>query len=172
VVLARLDLLGHEREATVREATEVFLDGSAISPENVELHDVDVLEAGREQLAARVVVECDLVAACAMILESSDQSLVDQLILEQLQHDPPAGQRLGVALEKEVARHVDPRAALTDDGVEAELRQRVDHDGRGGLVVIRDDGRVLVRAAEQQLISDDLEPEIEDRLTRYEDLRH
>src|SRR4051794_12239195 len=172
VILARLHLLRHGSDPVAREAGKVLLDRRPISPENVHLHDVDVLERGGEQLVARVVVEGDLVAASAMVLERLYQGVVDQLVLEQLEHDTAARQRLRKPLEQEVARDVDPRATVTDDGVEAELGERVDHHGGGGLVVVRDDRDVLVRAAEQQLVPDDVEVQIEDRLTRYEDPRH
>ncbi len=107
-----------------------------------------------------------------MVLEGFDQGVVDQLVLEQLEHDAAPRQRLREALEQEVARHVDPGAPVTDDRVEAELGERVDDHRGGGLVVVRDDRDVLVRAAEQQLVTDDVERQIEYRLTRYEDLRH
>ena len=59
------------------------------------------------------------------------QGVVEQLVLEQLEHDPLRRQRQRGHAEQELARDVDVGRVRSDEGVEADVREAVD-DHRGG----------------------------------------
>jgi hypothetical protein len=172
VVLLGLDLLGEQRAVVTRQARDVVGHGLGIAAEQLDLHDVDVLEQRRALLAPAEVVERDRVAVLTVVRERGDQVVVDLLVLEQLEHHAAAGKRPRERAHEEVARHVDPGEPLAHDLVETDLGERVHHDGGSRLVVVGEHRDVLVGAAEQKLVSHHVERRIEDRLPRDEDARH
>src|SRR5205814_4939766 len=98
-------------------------------------------------------------------VDGRGERLVDILVLEDLQRDALGGQRVGEAVEYELARDVDPRGVRTHDALERELGQGVEDDARGGVVVVGDDRlALLVTGTEQQLVADKTGVAIEDRL--------
>jgi hypothetical protein len=170
VGLSRLDLLGEEGDAVVAQALHVGHDVGVVARQQVDLDNADVVEQPRVVLVPGEVVEREHVAVAAELRERVQELVVDRLLLEQLEHDPGRRQRERERPEDEAAGDVQPGRAVADQVLEPDLGERVDHNRRGRLVVVRDHRVVLVRATEEQLVPPQVELAVEDRLACYVDV--
>ena len=95
-----LDLLGQDHEVAPGQHAHVL--GEAVDAEgpHVELHVRDEVEQRRGARGPREVVQRDLVALQAQRREAVEQQRVDELVLEQLEHDARRGKGSGSTLSR------------------------------------------------------------------------
>ena len=167
-----LELLGHQAHPKRPERLSVLQEPLRSEREQVEFDDVREREQSVEPWLVAEVIQSKLIPGCAHIGEHVQQRLVDELALEQFEHDPSGREAVGEALEEELARDVDPCSPVSDEALQTDLRQRVDRHPRAGDLVVIDQRLLHVAVSIQQLIADDRLPAVEDRLSGKEDVAH
>ena len=171
-VLVGLELLGHQAQPERPEHLSVLQEPLRSERDQVELDDVRQSEQLVEPRLVAEVIQSELIPGRAHVGEHVQQRLVDELALEQLEHDPSGREAVGEPLEQELARDVDPCSPVSDETLETDLRQRVDRHPRARDLVVIDQRLLHVAVSIQQLIADDRLPAVEDRLPGKEDVAH
>jgi hypothetical protein len=168
VLLGRLDLLGDERDVARLELADLGLELGGVERTDVELDDAREVEQPLHLGRVDEVVERQREAGVDGLLEHPDQRIVDELVLDELDHRAVRLERQRADVEEEVARDVDVRPPVADQQVEPEVGERGgQHAGRRRL---RGDGlRVVRHRAIQQLIRDHVPAGVEDRLAGDDD---
>ena len=145
-----------------------------VGPEadQVELDELDQWQELFRTRPVREVVECEPVARIPQFGDLPDQLLIDELVLEQLEHDPLGRQAVDQPLEHELPRDVDPHHVVADELIEAHLCERSERDPSRGRLGLIDDGARRDAASIQQLVARYGSRAVEDRLTCKEDVFH
>lgn len=132
---------------------------------DVELGDVGQLEQQGVLGPGVEVVEREHEAGVLDLGEHGEQVVVDQLVLDELEHDAVGRQRERPERHQELAVDVEERALVADEALEADVGERGDEHRGGGPVAV-DRAAVLADGAVEELEGLDVEVGVEDRLAR------
>ena len=132
--------------------------------EHVELDDARVPEQPFCRRGEAEVVERDREALRDEVCQHVEQRVVDDLILEQLEHDAPGRQRRRAHAQQKVTRDVHIGDVLADEIEQADIEEPIENHRRGRRAVVEDARGLAVRFAKQQLIADQASISVQDRL--------
>jgi hypothetical protein len=133
------------------------------------------VSSSRERIDARAVaevIEREPVAATLERADGREELAVERLRVADLDSDEPRWHDLRESGEDELARYVDPRRLVGDDPLEADLREGVQNDRGGRALGTLDERLADVSVSEQELVANNHEPAVEDRLSCNEDVGH
>ena len=164
-LLGCFHLLGEQRHAVFAEELDDHRDQHLVQLLEIDLDDVD-----RWQQAVKVIEVADeiidrhAVIALAQLAHPGDRALVRDRRLEEFQHDARCRQRLDQVAEQKIGVDVDEAVDAAYHLVEANFSEGIgDHGGRREHVVAFV-GDVAFGGAEQQLETDQLLVDVDDRL--------